>query len=351
MDKNGKDFLFELLNTPSPSGDEAKIQKKWLEYNKEFCDKVDSDLSGNAIGIINPDADFKILLAGHADEICFIVTAVEENGFIRFDKVGGISPKIAPGMKVNIYGKETLKGVIGVTAEHHGGLADKFEIYDLYIDTGANEKKDIEDKVQIGDFIVYDRGTEALLNDKIAGRGLDNRTGSFIVSQILRKLSEKKPQIGVYGVSTVNEETNMGGAYFASAKIEPDCAIAIDVTFATDYPGVNTTKYGNIKLGGGPVLAKGAPVHIKLNDLLVDAAKRLEMETQLELVPFRTGTDADRIRLTGTGVPTALASLPLRYMHSPVETVSLKDIDGIVDLLVEMIVNMTGKEDLRPVTV
>lgn len=342
-------FLMELLKTPSPSGQETTIQRKWKSYVETFADKVETDTAGNVYGIVNPDAPFKVLLAGHCDEIGFLVKRIDQNGFIYVEKLGGISAKPAIGMKVEISGYNgQITGVIGTNAEHHGGVKEKLEMEDIYIDCGAKSKAEISKFVQIGDVAVYKREPEHLLNDYISGRGLDNRTGAFIVAEVLRNLSKRNCAVGVYAVSTVNEETNMGGAYFAGAHIAPTMAIACDVTFATDYPGVDQNKYGEIALDEGPVLAKGAPINHKVNQLLEVAASKLKMNVQYELTPRATGTDADKIRLTGVGVPIGLVSLPLRYMHSPVETASLKDIQQVIELLTEMIANMTGKESLKP---
>ncbi|MBB6453408.1 endoglucanase [Salirhabdus euzebyi] len=343
------DFLMELLNTPSPSSMEMAIQKKWMKYVKEFAHEVRTDNAGNVIGIINPEADFKILLAGHCDEIGFVITKIEDNGFLRFSKLGGISPKVAIGMKVLVMGEsKTFTGVIGANAEHHGGVKENLEFEDLYIDCGAKSKDELASAIKIGDLAVYKREPEMLMDRYITGRGLDNKTGAFIVAEVLRILSEKKIKVGVYAASTVNEETNLGGAYFAAAGVNPTLAIACDVTFATDYPGVNTAKHGDIKLDNGPVLAKGAPINIKANKLLEKSAQQLNMNLQYELTPRTTGTDADRMRYTGPGVPVSLVSLPLRYMHSPVETASLKDIQEEITLLVHMIENLTGNESLNP---
>ncbi|WCK54436.1 M20/M25/M40 family metallo-hydrolase [Aneurinibacillus sp. Ricciae_BoGa-3] len=349
MDAQAKQFLTDLLATPSPSGMEVEIQKKWMNYVKQFADKMETDTAGNVIGILNPDADFKVLIAGHCDEIGFIVNRIDEQGFVYVDKVGGISHKPAIGMKVEILGeKQRITGVIGANAEHHGGVKDDFEFSDLYIDCGAKSKEEIARYVQIGDMAVYKRQLEFLLNGRISGRGLDNRTGAFIAAEVLRSLAQKQPSVGVYAVSTVNEETNMGGAYFAGSAVMPTMAIAVDVTFATDYPGVNTNKYGLVNLEEGPVLAKGAPVNRKINKLLEESARRLGIPLQYELTPRSTGTDADKLRLTGKGVPVALVSLPLRYMHSPVETASLHDMEQEIALLIDMILNLTGKEGLKP---
>lgn len=349
MDTKSKNFLLELLNTPSPSGQEMEVQKKWINYVKDDVDQLSTDEAGNVIAILNADAPFKLMLAGHSDEIGFVINRIDEHGFLYFSKVGGISPKPAVGMKVTVLGSgKTVTGVIGVNAQHHGGVKDDLEFEDLYIDCGMKSKDEIGEFVKIGDLAVYKRSPELLENNRISGRGLDNRTGAFIVAEVLKKLSNKSLNVAVYGVSTVNEETNMGGAYFAASGIRPNIGIACDVTFATDYPGVNKNKYGDVQLDGGPVLAKGAPINIKVNKLLENTAEKLNMEIQYELTPRTTGTDADKIRLTGKGVPIALVSLPLRYMHSPVETASLNDIDQEIELLTEFIRSLTGNENLKP---
>jgi endoglucanase len=344
-----QDFLMELLKTPSPSSQEMEIQKKWISYVKDFADEIRTDNAGNVIGVLNPNAPFKVLLAGHCDEIALVINRIDENGFLHFDKMGGINPKAAVGMKVTVLGfGETVTGVIGVNAQHHGGLKDDFSLEDLFIDCGYKSKEEAENRVQIGDLAVYKTEPETLMDRYITGRGLDNRTGAFIVAEVLKRLSQMDTNVGVYAASTVNEETNMGGAYFAAAGIEPTMAIACDVTFATDYPGVNKNKHGDIHLEKGPVLAKGAPINIKINKLLEQAARKLRMNVQYELTPRMTGTDADRMRLTGRGVPVSLVSLPLRYMHSPVETASVKDIEEEIALLVKMIADLTGEESLNP---
>lgn len=352
MDKKAKSFLHTLLSTPSPSGEEWTIQRKWLDFVKSFADDVQTDIVGNGIGVIHPDAPFKVLLAGHCDEIGFMINGIDDKGFLSFQKVGGISPKIAPGMRVEVLGThQPITGVVGVRAEHHGGLEEKVAFEQLYIDCGARDKEEIEKYVQIGDFAVYKREVTHLLNDRISGRGLDNRTGAFIVAEVLRRLARNRPNsnVGVYAVSTISEEIGCHGAYFAGAGIQPNMALACDVTFATDHPGVNTKKHGTFKLDGGPVLAKGSPINRTINQFLESAARKSKIQLQYELTPSGTGTDADRMRFTGTGIPVALVSLPLRYMHAPVETASLVDMEDTIRLICTMIRSLEGNEDLRPI--
>lgn len=350
MNNESKEFLMELLKIPSPSGQEQEIQKKWASYIKGYAGKIETDHAGNVIGIINPDAEFKVLLAGHCDEIGFIVKRIDDKGFLYFSKVGWVSPKLAPGMKVEVLGyKKHITGVIGVNPEHFNESKDKIEFEDLYIDCGATSKEEIEQYVRFGDLVVYRREVEPLLNDRISGRGLDNKTGAFIVAEVLRNVAKKNPKIGLYCISTTSEEINTQGAFSAGAGIKPDMAIICDVTFATDHPGIDTNKHGEVFLDKGPVLGIGPAINIKIIEMLERTAEKLNMKLQYELYTNSTGTDGDKIRYTGKGVPIALVSLPLRYMHSPVETASFKDIAEEIKLVSELIAGLTGEESLKPV--
>ncbi len=350
MREQSKKFLEELLSIFSPSGDEVEIQKKWMEYVKPFADKLETDMVGNVIASVNPDKPFKVMLAGHCDEISFMVNYIDDNGYLYLTKAGGINPKLALGMRVQVMGKKgEINGVIGVRAEHQGGAKDDIKIEDIYVDCGAKDRADMEKYVCIGDHIIYNAYYEYMLNDTIAGRGLDNRTGAFIVAEVLRKVAEKDANVAVYAVSTVNEETNMGGAYFAGSNIEPSMAIACDVSFATDYPDIDKKKHGNIQIGKGPILSKGSPINKKINQLLENAAEGNNIPIQYELTPRLTGTDADKIRFSGKGVPVALVSLPLRYMHSPSEVANLIDIENEIELLVKTIISLKGDESLKPI--
>jgi len=350
MNKESKEFLIDLLNTPSPSGHEQEIQKKWADYLRTDAHKLEADYFGNVIGVINPDAKFKVLLAGHCDEIGFIINRVDEQGYLYFSRVGYISPKLAPGMKVEVLGyKKRITGVIGVMPEHLNENKDKsMEFEDLYIDCGAKSKEEIEQYVRFGDFAVYKREPEFLLNDRISGKGLDNKTGAFIVAEVLKNVAKRNPKVGVYSVSTTAEEINTQGAYGAGSSIKPDMAIICDVTFATDHPGINTNKHGEYYLDGGPVIGIGPAINIKIVEMLEKTAEKLQMKGQRELYTNSTGTDGDRIKYTGKGVPIALVSLPLRYMHAPVETASFKDMEQEIELLTEFIMSLDGTESLKP---
>lgn len=211
MEKVQLNFLKSLIETPSPSGEEVAIQKKWMAYVAPYTERIDTDYSGSAIGVLNGDAPFKVMLAGHCDEITFMVTHIDEKGYIYVTQSGGINPNVALGMRVRILNENgVINGVFGIKAEHQGGSKGSLKIEDIYIDCGAENKEALEGKVAVGDHVIYDMDTTPLMNNCISGRGLDNRTGAFIVAEVLRRLSKEELAVGVYGVSTVNEETTMG---------------------------------------------------------------------------------------------------------------------------------------------
>jgi len=344
-----KQFLFDLLSTHSPSGHEVNIQKKWLDHLKTYADQIKTDQAGNVIGILNPEADFKVLLATHCDEIGLIIKYIDKQGFLYFEKVGGINLKTLVGTHVEILTKHgNMPGVIGVNAAHLGGLKDKFTVDDLFIDAGFKSKDEAEKYVNIGDLVVYQSDANVLMDRLITGKALDNKANLFIAAEVFKQLAQQTCNVGVYVVSTVNEETNMRGAFYAAANIKPDIAIICDVTFAIDFPNVEQKKFGAVRLGGGPVLAKGTPINQPLNQLIENNARNCHINLQYEITAEKTATDADKIQFTNGGVPVALVSLPLRYMHSPVETVNMQDIENQINLLVQTIRTLTGEENFNP---
>lgn len=351
MDNKAKKFLFDLLNTDSPSGAEENTQKVWIDYVKEFA-HVSTDMSGSATGCLNPDAKFKVMLAGHCDEIAMVVSKIDEKGFVMFRAVGGINPAVLPGLRVDILGYAgKISGIIGYSRGKNEAK-DKVKACDeLYIDCGYSSDKQLKKIIRTGDYIVY-RGAPEILNKKmLVSKALDNKTGAFIVAEVLRKLSKKNIKVGCYGVSTTGEETNLRGAHFTGAAIQPDMAIACDVTFNTDTPGENLGNKPEVHIGKGPTLATGSPINNNIVKLLEKAAAKRKIAIQYELTPDRTYTDADRIMFSGKGVPVALVSLPVRYMHSPIEMTSLDDLEAAISLLCQMISDLSGKEDLRPVVI
>ncbi len=348
MDKNSIDFLMKLLSTPSPSGNEAVFQQVWLDQVKRFA-QIETDHAGNVVGILNPEAPFKVLLAGHCDEIAMIVNRIDDQGFIYFEPSGGVNPKLLPGLKVDVYGfKGQLRGVIGYARGKSSDSAAKPECENFFIDCGIGSGDKVRKKVRIGDYVLYHSEPEIIGDNMLVCKGLDNKTGSFMVGEVLKRLSKRKLKVGVYAASTTGEETNMRGAYSVGARIKPDMAIAVDVTFNTDTPSEASDTRAAVKLGKGPALSIGSPVNVRVNQLIEKVAGAKRIPLQLELTPFRTSTDADKIMFTGEGVPVSLLSLPVRYMHSPIEMASLKDMEAIISLLTELIAGMTGKENFCP---
>ena len=342
-----KEFLFELLSTGSVSGNEAELEKKIFDYMQDKADAVTVDELGNVCAAINPDASFKVLLAGHADEIGLMVSAIGADGTLMVTEIGGIYTSTYPGHKVRVY---TKNGVIyGAVANSRDIAKNKdLEASDLRIDIGAKDREDALKYVELGDTLTFDTDYRELLNDCITGRALDDRIGAFIVMEALAKAKEKGASVGCYSVTTTGEETTGNGAYFTSSRVKPNIAIAVDVTYTSDNCGISEAVTGDVAVGKGPVICNNPSIHKKVNGLLRECAKKLDMAIQTEAASGRTGTDGDTMHRTGIGVPFALVSIPVRYMHNPCEVSSLKDIQDCIDLLAEFFVSCTADMDLRP---
>lgn len=327
-----KEWLLEILQTPSVSGYEIPLQKKVKTYMEKMSDRVHSDHVGNVIGICNEDQKMKVLLCGHIDEIGFLITNITHDGMIKITKCGGVRPFLYIGTQVQIMTKKGIVYGVVMSAKDHQVMAN-----DLYIDIGAISKEDALQHVAIGDPVCAATSTLPLLNHRISGRALDDRVGAFIVMEAMRIAKEKNCKQGVYCVTTVGEETSMRGAYHAVHYVKPSCAIIVDVTYASDYPGVDGDTTGEVVLGGGPVLCKSSLVNHALNQKLVAIAKRLQIPYQWEVAPGKTSTDGDIVHFSNGGIPIALVSIPLRYMHSSIETASYKDIEMIIQLLAQFL--------------
>ena len=342
-----KEFLFELLKTGSVSGNEAELEKKIYDYMQDKADLVTVDELGNVTAAVNPEASFKVLAAGHADEIGLMVSAIGSDGTLMVKKIGGVYPTTYPGHKVRVY---TKNGVLyGAVANSRDIAKNKeLKVSDLRIDIGAKDKEDAQKYVELGDTVSFDTDCRELLNDCITGRALDDRLGAFIVMEALAEAKKKGAAVGCWAVSTTGEETTGNGAYFASSRVKPNVAIAVDVTYTSDNCGISEAENGDVALGKGPVLCNNPSIHKKLNTALRACAKKLDMEVQTEAAGGHTGTDGDTMHQTGVGVPFALISIPLRYMHNPNEVGSLKDVQACIDLLTEFFVSCTADMDLKP---
>lgn len=337
-----QEFLFEMLKTPSVSGNEEALGKKIYEYMKDKAHEVKTDEIGDVVAVLNPDSKMKVLLSGHGDEIGLMVTAVTDTGMLKVTKIGGIYASCYLGHKVRVLTENgVLYGAV-VTTRDLGKKADLKET-DLIIDIGAASKEEALSHVALGDCVIFDTDYRTLLNSTITGRALDDRTGAFIVMEALIRAREKGCGIGVYSAMTVGEETTKNGAWFVSERVEPVIAIAVDVTYTSDYPGTDMGETGDIKLGGGPVLCNCPAVHKVINSRLRDAAKSVGINIQTEAALGLTYTDGDRIHQSCKGVPYALVSIPLRYMHTPAETGSLEDIENCIELIAQFLCEL--KED------
>lgn len=352
--KQSKDFLKKLLMTSSPSGFEYSAGRVYREYLGGFCDRVFTDIMGNSFGIINEEAPFKVMLAGHYDEIGFQIVHICDNGFIYFRTVGGIDKITLPGTEVEILTeKGKIPGVIGKKPIHLVEQKDRdksMEIKDLWIDIGIYDKKSAEELVSIGDPIAFKPNYSLMRNDRLISKSLDDKIGAFIAAETLKTLSSKKlKNIGVYCVGTVQEELGLRGAQTAAFSIHPDVGFAIDVGFATDTPDINVKQYGVAKLGKGPIIHRNADNNIILGKLMREMAKKKKIDYQ-EDAGFRAsgGTDTSAIQLTKSGVATALISIPNRYMHTQVEMVDLNDVENAVKLLSETIFSLKPEQSFIP---
>ena len=341
-----QDFLFEMLDTMSVSGHEISLQKKVIAHMKDYAHEIRRDCTGNVICVLNPEADFKVLLAGHVDEIGLIVTHICTDGLLKVAKAGGIRPCVYPGHQVMIYnGDRQIPGAVVLNeAMTKGDIKDK----DLYIDIGAKDREDARRYVEEGNPVHLHTYHQMLQNGLLCARGIDDRGGAFIVLEALKKASQMGCKIGVYAATTVGEETTGRGAYWAASRVKPDVAIAVDVTYAQDYPGTDPAESGDVKLGAGPVICNSALANRKVNDLLKACAKEAGIPCQIESFLGRTYTDADVVHQSCDGVITALLSLPLRYMHSPSEVCSMSDIQNAIDLLAAFLCTIQKDTDLDP---
>ncbi len=352
MQKKSHEFLKSILSSPSPSGYEQPVQKLWREYVGEYAD-VTTDSHGNTIGVLNPKGRPRVMFAGHADEIGFMIIYIDDNGFLYFGPIGGFDESIIPGRRVVIHTADgPVPGVIGKTPIHLIKSDDRnkaTKIDDMWIDIGAKDRKQAEKLVAIGDPVTYAYDYMELKTGLAVARAFDDRIGSFVVAEIIRALAKSKTlKASVHSVSTVQEELGLRGARTGAYGVDPQVGIATDVTFATDQPGVEKKKVGDIKLGGGPVIARGPNINPRVFDLLVATAKKHKIPYQIEGISRATGTDANAIQVSRAGVAAGLVSIPVRYMHTPVETLDLGDVEYTVKLMAGFAEALTPDTDFTP---
>jgi len=333
------DFLKKLLETPSPSGFETKGQRVWADYVGPVADKVRVDPYGNVYATLNLEAAPKILISGHADELGLMISYINDDGFLYFKGIGGVDRAMLRGQRVIIHGPHgPVPGVTGHLAIHMQEPDDRKkvpEFHEVFIDIGVKSRAEAAKLVRVGDPVTHDASVVRLAGDRIAARGCDNRIGTWAAAEALRLLGQKKDKLvaSVVAVSTIQEENGLYGATMAGYRAQPNAALVVDVTHATDIPICSKPKHGDVKLGGGPVISLGSSNHPVLVERLRATAERAGIPLQYEANPRFTGTDADAIFLQHGGIPTVSIGLPNRYMHSSVEVIELGDLQAIAELL------------------
>jgi len=350
---NSYQFLKNYINNPSPTGFEYPGQKLWLDYIRPFVDTTFTDPYGSAVGVINPEAPFKVVIEAHADEISWFVNYITPEGLIYVKRNGGVDHIIAPGMRVQIHGKKGIvKAVFGWPAIHTriGGEKEPTpKVENLCLDCGGRSKKEVEELgVTIGSVATYQEGFDELAYGYLIGRAFDNRIGGFMIAEVARLLREngKKLPFGLYIVNAVQEEIGLRGAEMMARRIKPNVAIITDVTHDTTTPMINKAIEGDCACGKGPSLAFGPAVHNKLLGLVQDVAAKSEIPVQLRTVSRSTGTDTDSFAYANDGCPSVLISIPLRYMHTTVEMLHRDDIENTIRLMYDTILTLTPKTNL-----
>ena len=355
MNTTAKEFLFRLLNTPSPAGFEIEGQRTWMNYVRPFADSIENDAYGNAWATLDGHgSSARIMLEAHADEIGFMVRNITEEGFLYVTRIGGSDRAIARGKRLTILGdKGPVAAVIGNIAIH---IRDKEnekvpEVHELHLDIGANSREEVEARgIRVGHPAIYADAAEELVPGRIIGRAIDNRIGGFILSQVLEKLRTdgSRPAATLFAVNAVQEEIGGSGMIMISYRLKPSIAIVLDVTHATDSPGIDRNKHGSIKLGNGPTVTHGTANHPEVVKRLLTLAEQFDIPIQHEASSRSTGTDTDHVYSMRGGVPSALLSLPLRYMHSTVEMVDLSDVERCVVLLTHLVHSITSDQEFTP---
>lgn len=353
MRKESKDFLERYLNIASPTGFEYPGQKIWLDYMKPYIDDYMSDTYGTVVGVINPKAEYKVVIEAHADEISWFVSYITDDGYIYLKRNGGSDHQIAPSMRVNIHTKKgTVKAVFGWPAIHIRNAAKEETptMKNIFLDCGCTSKKEVEKLgVHVGCVATFEDEL-IMLNDKYyVGRALDNKMGGFVIAEVARMLKEKKNklQYGLYVVNSVQEEIGLRGAEMISRRINPNLAIVTDVTHDTHAPMYDKKSQGDTKTDGGPVLTYGPAVHNNVLQMLIDVATKKKIKFQRDTVSRSTGTDTDAFAYSGMGVASALISIPLKYMHTTVEMVHKNDIENTIKLMYEFLLHLKAGTDFR----
>jgi putative aminopeptidase FrvX len=335
MEQSQRAFLDALLETATPSGFETAGQRAWVDHVSGFADRVETDAYGNAVAVVEGD-DPTVALAGHGDEIGFMVRELEESGAIRMTAIGGSDRTVSKGQHVQIHTDDgVVPGVVGQTAIHLRERDDESvdDISEQHVDIGVDDREEAAELVERGDPITFEQTVTELAGERVAARGLDNRIGIWAAAEGLRRAAERDPTATVCAVSTVQEELGLRGAQMVGFDLAPDVVVATDVTHATDAPGTPGKRQTGVELGGGPVVARGSANHPVVVEATRETAREADIEVQLEATGSRTGTDADAFYTSRGGIPSLNLGVPNRYMHTPVEVLDLDDLDAAADLL------------------
>jgi putative aminopeptidase FrvX len=354
LTKASEKFLFNYLNNPSPTGYESEGQKLWLEYIKPLVDETFVDIYGTAVGVINPEAEYKVVIEAHADEISWYVHYITKEGFIYVRRNGGSDHMIAPSKRVNIHTpKGIVKAVFGWPAIHTRSSKgengeDTPKLKNIFLDCGCKNKEEVEALgVHVGCVITYEDEVMTLNNNYYVGRALDNRIGGFMIAEVARLLknNKKKLPFGLYLVNAVQEEVGLRGAQMIVERIEPDVAIVTDVCHDTNTPLIDKIEQGDFKSGDGPVITYAPAVHNNLRELIIATAQKKKIPFQRLAASRFTGTDTDAFAYANGGVVSALIALPLRYMHTTVEMVHKSDVENVIQLIYESLLKIKDKQD------
>lgn len=339
MENKSLEFLKNLVESPSPSGFEVPALKIWKEYlSSEGIPIMRGDIYGSAVGSLTRSSP-KIVLCSHIDEVGFMVKYVNDEGYLYFDCVGYVDPTIVAAKRVIIYNKNgPIYGVVGRKAIHmmtEDEQVEDLNMYDMWIDIGAVDKKDALKMISIGDPVVFDAGFKDLKNGCVVGRGFDDRAGAWCVAEALARLNRSDSlSATICALASIQEENGAYGATMSAYKLDPNLVIVIDGTHGTDFPDVSKERHGDVKVGKGPVISVGSVAHPGVVDMLKETAEESRIDVQFEIAPRWSGTDADVIMLSKGGTPCANVSVPMRYMHTPSEVLNLGDLEKTVNLLV-----------------
>jgi len=353
FNKQSYDFLESYINNPSPTGFESSGQKLWLNYIKPYIDTHIVDTYGTVVGVINPEKKYKVVIEAHADEISWFVHYITKEGFIYLVRNGGSDHQIAPSKRVTIHTeKGDVNAVFGWPAIHtrRGGKEQPPKLENIFLDCGARSDKEVKEMgVEVGNVVTY-QDTFMIMNKRFfVGRALDNRMGGFMIAEVARLLKENKKKLpfGLYITNAVQEEVGLRGAQMITETIRPDVAIVTDVTHDTHTPMINKIKEGDCAMEKGPVVTFGPAVQNNLLKLIIKTAKKHQIDIQRAAASRSTGTDTDAFAFNTGGVASALISLPLRYMHTTVETVAQKDVENVIKLIYNSLLNIKNNHDFR----